>query len=402
MRFGFWAVTALIFGALIAHFLLQDKGLVTISMRGYVVTMSVPALVILLTVAYFLVRLSLRIWRAPRVLGEKIAERRTRSAGNRLTRGLIHLSQGDWARSERLLTRNIGSGEAPLANYLMAARAAHSRGAFDRRNELLQQAFENLPEAEVAIAITQAQLQFDNDENEATVAALRRVLDKQPDNAVALGLLARTYRRIDDAASLIELLPQLAHADLDAGRSDALAGYALAAAQRNADFDRARLDSLWNSLDTRQRERMPLRIWRARALAALEDGATAEAELRKALNKQWQPELVAEWGEIRSGDVGRQLKQAESWLKHHPEDPVLLCAAARLCMGAELWGKARSYLETSIALAANPAAYALYGQLLNRLGEEAAASDAFRQGLGLASQIDLDVPMLDAPATRSS
>jgi HemY protein len=237
MRFGFWAVAALIFGALIAHFILQDRGLVTISMRGYVITMSVPALVILLVVGYFLVRLALRVWRAPRELGEKLADRRSRGAGKRLTRGLIHLSEGDWARSERLLTRSIASGEAPLANYLMAARAAQQRGAIERRNELLQRAFENLPEAEVAILVTQAQLQFENGEHEAAIAALRRVMDKQPNNPVAASLLARTYRRLDDAASLLELLPHLGRADLDTSEQDALACFALEAELRGADFD---------------------------------------------------------------------------------------------------------------------------------------------------------------------
>jgi HemY protein len=106
---------------------------------------------------------------------------------------------------------------------------------------------------------------------------------------------------------------------------------------------------------------------------------------------------VAAYGELRTGNVSRQLRQAETWLKDRPEDPVLLCTAARLCMASELWGKARSYLESSLALAPDPGAYALYGQLLNQLGEESAASDAFRQGLKLAGNVDLDVPMLDAP-----
>ncbi|MGD8324845.1 MAG: heme biosynthesis HemY N-terminal domain-containing protein [Gammaproteobacteria bacterium] len=397
MRFGFWAVTALIFGALIAHFILQDKGLVTISMRGYVVTMSVPALAIVLIVSYFAVRLVLRVWRAPRELGEKLAERRTRRAGSRLTRGLIHLSEGDWARSERLLTQRIGAGAAPLANYLMAARAAQQRGAIERRNELLHQAFENLPNAEVAILVTQAQLQYENGENEAAVAALRRVLDKQPDNPVAAGLLARTYRRLGDTAGLLDLLPHLGQTDFDPQEQDALACDALEAARQRSDFDRSRLDSLWTSLAAKQRDRSALKAWRARALSALGDGDTAEAELRKAINRNWQDDLVVAYGQLRTDNVSRRLKQVESWLKHRPEDPVLLCAAARLCMAAELWGKARSYLEASIDLAADPGAYALYGQLLNQLGETSAASEAFRQGLSLASEVDLDVPMLDAP-----
>jgi HemY protein len=397
MRFGFWAIAALIFGALIAHFILQDKGLVTITMRGYVVTMSVPALIILLVAGYFAVRLALRVWRAPRELGEKLAERRSRSAGKRLTRGLMHLSEGDWARSERLLTRNIDSGEAPLANFLMAARAAQQRGAIERRNELLQQAFETLPDAEMAIRMTQAQLQFENDEHEAVVGTLRRVLDAQPDNPVAAGLLARTYRALDDAPALLDLLPKLARAELDPRERDAIARYALEAAEQSSDFDQARLDTLWNSMAAQLRERTALRVWRARALTAVDAGETAESELRNALKRDWQPDLVAVYGEIRTANVSRQLKQAESWLKDRPEDPVLLAAAARLCMASELWGKARSYLESSLALAAEPGAYALYGQLLNQLGEESAASDAFRQGLSLAGNVAPDVPMLHAP-----
>jgi HemY protein len=397
MRLGFWAVAALIFGALIAHFILQDKGLVTVTMRGYVVTMSVPALVILLIVGYFAVRLALRVWRAPRELGEKLAERRSRSAGKRLTRGLMHLSEGDWARSERLLTRNIDSGQAPLANFLMAARAAQQRGAIERRNELLQQAFEDLPDAELAIRMTQAQLQFENNEHEAAVGTLRRVLDKQPDNPVAAGLLARTYSALDDAAALLELLPKLSAAELDPNERDRLACYALEIAQRTAGFDQARLDALWNSMAAGLRERTALRVWRARALNQIEAGESAETELRRALNRNWEPELVSVYGELRTPNVSRQLKHAEGWLKERPEDPVLLCTAARLCMASELWGKARSYLESSLAIEAEPGAYALYGQLLNQLGETTEASEAFRQGLALAGNVDLAVPMLHSP-----
>ncbi len=51
-------------------------------------------------------------------------------------------------------------------------------------------------------------------------------------------------------------------------------------------------------------------------------------------------------------------------------------------MANELWGKARSYLESSLALAPVPDAYALYGRLLTQLGEDERARSAFRSGLG--------------------
>ena len=79
------------------------------------------------------------------------------------------------------------------------------------------------------------------------------------------------------------------------------------------------------------------------------------------------------------------MKKAEGWLSTHSEDPDLLLTAAQLCLRNELWGKARSYLESVISLRPTPEAYQEYGRLLNELGEADAAADAFRQGLGLVT-----------------
>ncbi|MFS8608656.1 MAG: heme biosynthesis protein HemY, partial [Gammaproteobacteria bacterium] len=63
-----------------------------------------------------------------------------------------------------------------------------------------------------------------------------------------------------------------------------------------------------------------------------------------------------------------------------------------------LWGKARSYLESSIAIEPAPEAYALYGTLLDRLGENEQAALAFRSGLALADAGKASVPALEPPS----
>ncbi len=112
----------------------------------------------------------------------------------------------------------------------------------------------------------------------------------------------------------------------------------------------------------------------------------AEKELAAALKKEWRGPLVRLFGLVEGPDASKQLKRAEGWLADHPEDPDLLLTAARLCLRNELWGKARSYLETVISLRPTPEAYQDYGRLLNRLGEGDAAADAFREGLGLVAE----------------
>ena len=63
-----------------------------------------------------------------------------------------------------------------------------------------------------------------------------------------------------------------------------------------------------------------------------------------------------------------------------------MLTSARLCLRNELWGKARSYLETVISIRPTPEAYQEYGRLLNQLGEGEAAADAYRAGLGMVAK----------------
>ena len=66
MRVGVAAVLAVLLGAFAAHFLLADRGYVLVNFRSYVVEMSVPGLVIVLVLAYLLVRGLVALAQTPR------------------------------------------------------------------------------------------------------------------------------------------------------------------------------------------------------------------------------------------------------------------------------------------------------------------------------------------------
>ena len=128
----------------------------------------------------------------------------------------------------------------------------------------------------------------------------------------------------------------------------------------------------------------------------------AEKDLAADLRREWRPQLVELFGIVDGSDPPRQLKKAEGWLKNHGEDADLLLAAARLCLRNELWGKARSYLETVISIRPTPEAYQEYGRLLSRLGEGDAAADAYRAGLSLVAHSPLPaIPHLASMGSAS-
>jgi HemY protein len=404
MRVGLWALLAVLLGAFVAHFVLEDRGYVLVNFRGYVVEMSVPGLVLVLVALYLAVRGIVALARLPRSLQANAAQRRVRRGGENVGRGLMHLLEGDFARAERLLTR---SNDSPLAGYLLAARAAQSQGAVARRNEWLKLAYDAAPESQPAVLLAQAQLELDAGELDAAQATLERLEELKPDHPGAVGLLARMHRARADAPALAALLPRLGRAHMAATERDALATEALRMELASPDLRDARLDEIWRGLAKDLRASPPLIVLRARALDRLGRGEESERELRAALKRDWNRDLVLAYGDVHGADGTKQLKQAESWLKTYPEDPALLLTAARLCIQGELWGKARSYLESSIALAPAPEAYALYGQLLAKLGEGERAAVAFRSGLALASPtaaqtLDPNPPQLEPPAAEAS
>ena len=158
MKFAAIFLVALIISALAAQLLLEDPGYVAISFRGNLIEMSVPVLVGLAVLLIFAAWLIRRLIQAPRRLGEAAGRYRAGRAGMKLTRGMIEVAEGNFARGEKLLARAASTSDAPLFNYLQAARAAHLQGQDQRRDEWLKLAFEQTPEAANAVLLTQAEL----------------------------------------------------------------------------------------------------------------------------------------------------------------------------------------------------------------------------------------------------
>src|SRR5690606_36374574 len=189
-------------------------------------------------------------------------------------------------------------------------------------------------------------------------AARAPVLRERPEHPAALVLAARAHRARGDRDRLLELLPRLAHARLGTAELEAIAGEALDAGAAS-ELTEQTLDALWRALPAALRAAPPLVAKRALALDRLGRGDDAERELKAALKRDWQTPLVDAYGEVRSSSPGKQLRQAEAWLEEHPEDAALLTTAAKLCIANELWGKALSYLESSLAIAPSADGYAL-------------------------------------------
>ncbi len=397
MKIGFVIIVVLIVSSFAAHFLLADPGYVIINFRGYLVEMSVPVMVglaIVVLIALWIIR---RIIQAPRLLGEAAGRYRAGRAGQKLTLGMIEVAEGNFSRGEKLLARAAKTSDAPLFNYLQAARAAHLQGQNERRDEWLKLAYENSPGAANAVLLTQAEFQIDQEQYESALATLRRIEENSKDHGYALELLGRLYFQLEDWDHLADILPRVQKHGRVA--KDTIDKWTVRVHREGIssarDADAVLLE--WKNVPKRLKSDVTLLETYYESLMRVGAHDKAEKDLVQQLKSQWHGPLVRLYGLVQGPDPSKQLKRAESWLAKRGEDPDLLLAAARLCQRLELWGKARSYLETVISIRATPEAYREYGRLLNQLGEGHAAADAYRAGLSMVAEQDVPaIPHLDA------
>lgn len=399
MKTGIYIATALLAGALLAQFLLADAGYVAIRTGDTLVEMSVVSFVLLLIAAYFVVRLAVKLVTARRLFREAQQARRHERARRSLARGLLEMSEGEWSAAEDTLMRSAPDAEHPGAHYLVAARAAELQNATQRRDEHLARALDIAGERRAPVLIMQAEVLLKHQKLDAALATLEQLDACGEMNARGLLLLARIYRQNGDWQRLQALESRLRNTR---GISTSLADETvvqiyldrLKAAAVTA--DRKELTSAWKSTPKSVAQRPDVVIAYARAAMACDDHATAEAQLRSAIDSQWDEAAVLVFGELEPAEPLETLERAEQWLPAHSEDAALLLTCARLSMQAELYGKARSYLETSVAIRPRLETYQLLAALFEQLGERDRANNVLHDALDHALGRKAKLPKIRA------
>jgi HemY protein len=194
-----------------------------------------------------------------------------------------------------------------------------------------------------------------------------------------LYLLKKLYEKLQSWDDLRQLLPDLR-------RNRVLQGEALAKFEQTLYhqlLDQAKqLESLqhcWQDLPKPRQQQAEFVAHYAQRLSELGEAAQAEQLLRAYLNKRYDAKLAALYAQLDSAEAAPRLALLEPWLQQHPSDPVLLLALARLALRNQLWGKARSYLEASLAIEPRDETRFALAELLIQLGEKDQALAVYRQ-----------------------
>lgn len=394
-RWSALLVAALVVGAMLANALLPENGYVAIGFAGRLVEMSVPTLVLLVLLTLLGLEVLTRLVRLPRERRERRLEKRRERAREDLSRGILELASGRWAEAEVTLTRSARDARWPAAHYVTAARAADLQNRVERRDGWLALALEAAPDEPAPALVTQAEMQLKRGALDAALDSLETLGRFGKLGPRALLLLARVYRQRGDFAKLRELEPKLrdtrgvAPASVDEIVDNLYLDMLKVAADRGG---LPAVEAVWGEATRAARRRPAIVVEFARALAQHGEPARAAKELATLLDAEWHEPAVLLYGEIDGADALERLRVAEGWLRARRDDPALLVACARLCQRAELYGKARSYLETSWGLRPRPETAQLLAQLHEELGDRDRAMRVLEQGLALSTGRRADLP----------
>jgi len=375
---------ALLAGALAAHVLLADPGYVAIRIGRTLFETTAPVFALMLAGLYLLTRSIVEAITSRQRLARLRAERRRRRAREDTQRGLLDLAAGRWKRAEELLTRAAADADSTAANYLVAARAADLQDAVERRDEWLERAQEAAPEERAAALVTLAEMHMRRGQDSAALQTLEQ-LDASGDiNSRGLELLARLYQKLGRNDRVIELAPRLRSAkELPEAQVNEILAQAQLEAVRSAGEkrDAAALEAAWSGLPRALRKLPQSIVAYARSAMACNRHVEAERTLRELIDDTDDAAATRLYGDIVLADPLGPLERAEGWLRARPDDPELLATCGKLCLRADLIGKARSYLEASIARRPSSEYSLLLAEMLEQLGERDRARDVLRESV---------------------
>jgi HemY protein len=389
VRFAIWAIILAAVAVGIALFARNSTGYVVIVSAPYRIELSLNLLVFLVFAGYFafymLVRLATTLVAIPRRV-RAYREGRTRSRIRQaLDDALLAFFQGRYASAEKSAAAALLSDETKGVAAIIAARSAHELGRFNEREQFLDQAKGAAPEVDQARLTTLADLLVSQGRHEEALAVLKDLSARDSRNLRLLRLKLQAEQALhnwdevlDTAASLLRL-GGIGPAEEAAARRAAHLGNLNRKSQ-----DAAALAAYWKQLPAEMRLDAAVAVTAARYHLALGANAEAQAIIEQALERDWNPSLVALYGDAAGEDALPQIERAERWLREHARDPALLLALGKLCMRQSLWGKAQSYIEASLALEPTHDGHMTLAALMERIGKPQEAEKHFRRSAQLA------------------
>jgi HemY protein len=389
MRLAVWSILLASIAVGIALLMLNSTGYVVIFSGRHRIELSLNLLVLGVIAGYLAFHAAARFVATLVAIPARVRayrEERTRSRHRQsLSDALLAFFQGRYASAEKSAAAALLGDETKGVAAIIAARSAHELGRFNERERFLDEAKGSAPDVDQARLTTLADLLVSQGRHEEALAVLKDLSARDSRNLRLLRLrlqaeqALRLWNPVLDTVDALARLGGIGPAEAATARRAAHLGNLARDSQ-----DVEALTAYWKQLPSEMRNDPIVAATAARHHLTLGNAAAAQGIIEHALEREWNPALVALYGEAAGEEALPQIERAEKWLRAHARDPALLLALGKLCMRQGLWGKAQSYIEASIALEPTHDGHMTLAALMERIGRHQEAVLHFRKSAELA------------------
>jgi HemY protein len=383
MRMLLWLVAVFALAAGLSVMMRGSDGYAMFVFFPWRVEVSLNLLAIVLLAAfvatYFGVRFVSHAVRLPAHVRAFRRRRREEKGRSALFGAIQALFEGRFGRAEKLAAQAHELRCVSPLPELIGARAAQRMRDFDRRDEWLSRARKAEADWRLARLVTEAELMLEERRFDEARAALRELHAGGPRHIATLTLLLRAEQGLgnwDEVIRLARLLEK--RAALPPEAIESLRVNARIAMLSRRTHDVKSLAAYWRTMPDEERAHPKVAAAAARAFIGLADCRVAHGILEEALERDWYGELVLLYGECQDIDAIARIERAERWLGEHPRDADLLLTLGRLCTQTQLWGKAISYLEASLAMRETREAHIALARVHDEMGRAEEANRHYR------------------------
>jgi HemY protein len=387
-----WLISLIIVAVLAVALALAgryDPGYVVLVYPPWRVEVSFISFVLLVTGlvvgGVLLVRLAALTLNLPSIVRAQQARREARRRDENFVGGLRAFTECRFQDAEQSLGQWQGDETRTGVARVLAARAAQEMRAAPLRERHVRAAIEH--GGELAAQLLEAEARLDLQDASGALAAIQSAKSIAPHHTALLRLELKARQLTGQWDEVDRLLDSLARSNaLEPALAVQMRRKAYAEnLKRRAEDDRALLD-YWKKIPAEFKVDPFVARAAARAFMQRRGHDTALDVLEAALEKEWREDLVALYGEVRGSKPARQIEQAEKWLHVRPRDAQLLLALAQLCSAQELWGKAQSYLEASLAIAPSADGHIRMAELKTQSGQPGEACQHYQKALALCRE----------------
>lgn len=325
----------LVLAALIAGpYIAGHQGYVRIETDGKIIEMSLVMLVVFFAVAMALVYglewLVRRVSQLSRGSYNWFSNRKHKQAQAETLEALMQMGEGNYAKAEKLFSKNAKHAQEPVLNLIKAAEAAQQKGDEFGANKYLIDATKLAGENSVIVELARTRILLQQGKLPAARSAVDSLLEMAPHNTEALRLAISIYKDSKAYNALDKLLTEVGQRSfLSTAEYDALEQFVddgLLDEKMNEEGQEGLLN-WWEAQPSRRRKSIYARVGLIKRLIDVNDHRSAEGLALETLKKYEDEQLQGLFTQLTRLQVAEDAKlikvlakRAEKAAVHYSDD----------------------------------------------------------------------------------